>query len=107
MLLFHVEVECSQVAGGAAAPITAGLCIAECWVIAEDREAAVATITTALLDQRYAPGVIRGVRHVDAGKVGAGDPARDHVLDAIESGLSISLRSICESPPEPGPYTGP
>jgi hypothetical protein len=95
MLLFHVTIECSGSStatddGGA----EGGPFLAKCWVIAEHQDAAIATITTALLDRSYVPGVVRQAIQINGGTVRANQPAQDVLMDVMESGVLIDLTPL-------------
>lgn len=74
-----------------------GGAFATCWVLAENPDAAVSTVTTAILDHRWIPGKVHHVRTVNVADVKPDDESTTYIAEAIECGCSIVMHTF---PPE-------
>ncbi len=91
---------------------------ASCWVLAEDPDAALRTLTTALLDGHWIPGRVRSIRTIDPARVPENDPSRQYITEAIETGCTIVIHTesdedddspdpAADEPQPPGDKPGP
>lgn len=71
-----------------------------CWVLGENPDEALGTVTTAILEQRWIPGKIRHLHQIDPASIGPEDESRQFITEALECGCSIILHTFPEEDAE-------